>query len=75
LLHPAPAQEKHHLDFAILSDPGNQIAGALSILTHPSAAAREAQLAHGLDLTEINADGTTTLPMPTVAIVDRNGKL
>ena len=68
-------QEKHDLDFAVLSDPGNQIAGALGILTHPSVAAREAQLQHGLDLTKINADGTTTLPMPTVAIVDRGGKL
>ncbi|MGO8950350.1 MAG: peroxiredoxin-like family protein [Ktedonobacterales bacterium] len=68
-------QEKHDLDFAVLSDPGNQIAGALGILTHPSVAAREAQLAHGLDLTKINADGTTTVPMPTVAIIDRSGKL
>jgi peroxiredoxin len=68
-------QEKHDLDFAVLSDPGNQIAGALGILTHPSVAAREAQLQHGLDLKEINADGTTTLPMPTVAIIDRDGKL
>lgn len=68
-------QEKHDLDFAVLSDPGNQIAGALGILTPPSVAAREAQLQHGLDLTTINADGTTTLPMPTVAIVDRGGKL
>jgi peroxiredoxin len=68
-------QEKHDLDFPVLSDPGNQIAGALGILTHPSVAAREAQLQHGLDLTQINEDGTTTLPMPTVAIVDRAGKL
>ncbi len=68
-------QEKHDLDFAVLSDPGNQIAGALGILTRPSDAAREAQLAHGLDLTRVNADGTTALPMPTVAIVDRDGKL
>jgi peroxiredoxin len=68
-------QQKHDLDFAVLSDPGNQIAGALGILTHPSGAAREAQMQHGLDLTEINADGTITLPMPTVAIIDRSGKL
>jgi peroxiredoxin len=68
-------QQKHDLDFAVLSDPGNQIAGALGILTHPSVAAREAQLEHGLDLTKINAGGTTTVPMPAVAIVDRGGKL
>lgn len=68
-------QQKHDLDFAVLSDPGNQIASALGILTRPSEASREAQLQHGLDLTQVNADGTTTLPMPTVAIVDRDGKL
>ena len=68
-------QQKHDLDFAVLSDPGNQIASALGILTRPSDASRETQLQHGLDLTQVNADGTTTLPMPTVAIVDRDGKL
>ena len=68
-------QEKHDLDFAVLSDLSNQIAGALGILTHPSDTAREAQLAHGLDLRKINADGTITLPIPTVAIVGRDGKL
>lgn len=68
-------REKHDLPFAVLSDPGNQIAGALGILTGPSPQVREAQLAHGLDLTTINADGTTTLPMPTVAIVDAEGRL
>jgi hypothetical protein len=30
----------------------------------------EAQLEGGLDLREVNADGTVSLPMPTVAILD-----
>ncbi|QGN33254.1 peroxiredoxin-like family protein [Microlunatus sp. Gsoil 973] len=63
-------QEKHNLKFPVLSDPGNQLARLLGILTEPSAESRQAQLDHGLDLTEVNADGTTTLPMPTTAIVD-----
>ena len=29
-------QEKHHLGFAVLSDPGNRIARTLGILTQPS---------------------------------------
>ena len=29
----------------------------------------------GIDVTEINADGTVALPMPTVAIVDPAGSL
>ena len=68
-------KEKHELDFPVLSDPGNQIAGALGILTRPSEDAREAQLEHGLDLERVNADRTTILPMPTVALVNTDGLL
>jgi peroxiredoxin len=66
-------QETKELTFTVLSDPGNQIAGQLGILTAPSEGARAAQLQLGLDLTKVNADGTTTLPMPTVVIVDSAG--
>ncbi len=66
-------QETKELTFTVLSDPGNQIAGQLGILTAPSDGARAAQLQLGLDLTKVNADGTTTLPMPTVVIVDSAG--
>ena len=62
--------EKNELTFTVVSDPGNTIATQLGILTAPSAEARAAQFQLGLDLTAVNADGTTTLPMPTVAIVD-----
>ncbi|WP_022900029.1 peroxiredoxin-like family protein [Humibacter albus] len=68
-------KQKHDLDFAVLSDPGNRLASLLGILTRPSDDARHAQLEHGLDLEQVNADGTTTLPMPTTAIVDRMGNL
>ena len=63
-------QEKHDLTFSVLSDPGNQVATAAGILTAPSDEARAAQLQLGLDLTAVNADGTTGLPMPTTIIVD-----
>lgn len=66
-------QETKELTFTVLSDPGNQIASQLGILTAPSDGARAAQLQLGLDLTKVNADGTTTLPMPTVIIVDSAG--
>jgi peroxiredoxin len=66
-------QETKELTFTVLSDPGNQIAGQLGILTAPSDGARAAQLQLGLDLTKVNADGTTALPMPTVIIVDSAG--
>ena len=63
-------QEKNELTFTVLSDPANQVAKAIGILTAPSAEARAAQLELGLDLTAVNADGTTGLPMPTTIIVD-----
>jgi peroxiredoxin len=62
--------EKHELTFTVVSDPGNTIAGQLGILTAPSADVRAAQLQLGLDLTTVNADTTTTLPMPTAVILD-----
>jgi peroxiredoxin len=63
-------QEKHDLAFTVLSDPGNRIARDLGILTQPSEQVRAAQLQLGLDLTAVNADGTTGVPMPTTAILD-----
>jgi peroxiredoxin len=63
-------QEKNALSFTVLSDPGNQIAKAIGIVTGPSDDAGAAQLHLGLDLTAVNADGTTSLPMPTTLIVD-----
>ena len=62
--------DKHDLAFTVVSDPGNTIARGLGILTQPSAEARAAQLQLGLDLTTVNADGTTALPMPSVVIAD-----
>jgi peroxiredoxin len=68
-------QDKHDLAFTVLSDPGNALARTLGILTQPSGDARAAQLELGLDLTTVNADGTTSLPMPTVAILDADHAL
>ena len=63
-------QQKNGLAFTVVSDPGNAIAGGLGILTRPSEEARAAQLELGLDLAGVNADGTVTLPMPAVVILD-----
>jgi len=66
-------REAKELTFTVLSDPGNQIARQLGILTAPSDGAQAANLQLGLDLTRVNADGTTGLPMPTVIIADAAG--
>jgi peroxiredoxin len=67
------AAEKNELTYSVLSDPDNALATAAGILTNPSEQARAAQLNLGLDLAAINADGTTTLPMPTTTILDPGG--
>src|SRR5271155_2638223 len=65
-------QQKNDLAFPVLSDPTNTLASHLGVLSAPSPEARAAQLQLGLDLTVVNADGTTAVPMPTTVIVDAN---
>ncbi len=65
--------EVNGLTFTVASDPGNQLALALGVLTHSSADTLAAQRNLGLDLAERNVDGQTTLPMPTVVVVDDTG--
>ena len=67
------AGQTNELTYTVVSDPGNQIASALGILTAPSADAVAAQQKLGLDLAEHNADGGLTLPMPTTVVVDATG--
>ena len=62
--------EKNELTFTVLSDPGLVIAEGLGIVTAPSDDARAAQLGLGLDVSQVNADGTTRLPHPTTVLVD-----
>jgi peroxiredoxin len=66
-------QETNNLTFTVVSDPGNRIAAQLGILTAHSDAASEAQATMGLDVAEHNADGTKTIPIPTVIVIDSDG--
>jgi peroxiredoxin len=66
-------QETNELTFAVLSDPGSKLAAGLGILTAPAEDAVAAQASLGLDVAEVNADGTRTLPMPTAVVLDAAG--
>jgi peroxiredoxin len=69
-------QEKNDLAFPVLSDPGNAIAGELGILMPArSDDVRAAQEKLGLQLEEVNADATDTLPLPTVVLVDAENRI
>lgn len=68
-------QETKELTFAVLSDPGNTIAGHLGVRTEPTEGAKASQAALGLDVAATNADGTAVIPMPTTVVVDASGKI
>ena len=70
------AQEKNDLAFPVLSDPGNALAGELGILMPArSDNVRAAQEKLGLQLEDVNADRTDTLPLPTVVLVDAENRI
>jgi peroxiredoxin len=64
--------EKAELDFTVLSDPGNRVARSVGIVFQQAEEVLEAQRQLGLDLAEVNAEGSTELPRPTVLIVDQD---
>lgn len=68
-------QEANELSYAVSSDPGSRIGTQLGIVTRPTEQALQQMLDHGLDLTDVNADRTADLLLPTVAIVDAAGVL
>lgn len=68
-------QEKNELTFTVLSDPGNQIATQLGILSVPREQTRAAQGKLGIYVAQGNSDGTDTAPMPTVVLVDAAGTI
>lgn len=61
------------LGFEVLSDPANQLAAALGLVTEPSTDARHAHAQLGFDVSDSNADGTAAVPYPTVLVVDAGG--
>lgn len=67
--------EKHDLSYAVVSDPGNQIAARLGIVFSLGEDARAGQVKLGLDLAAVNADGTYDLPLSTTVVVDAAGTI
>jgi peroxiredoxin len=64
--------EKAELDFTVLSDPGSRVANDLGIAFRQADDVLDAQRALGLDLAQVNAEGSTQLPRPTVLLVDHD---
>jgi len=66
-------REKAELAFTVLSDPGSAFARAVGITFEQTDEVVATQRKLGLDLAEVNAEGSTELPMPTVLVVDTSG--
>jgi peroxiredoxin len=62
--------EKAQLEFTVLSDPGSRVAWRIGIAFQEADEVLEAQRKLGLDLRQVNAEGSIDLPRPTVLIVD-----
>lgn len=67
--------EEHDLGYAVLSDPGNQIARGLGVVFSHSEEIHAVQAKLGLDVAEVNADGTRELPLATTVVVDAAGTI
>ena len=64
--------EKAELAFTVLSDPGSRVARSIGIAFQQAGEVLAAQRQLGLDLAQVNAEGSTQLPRPTVLIIDQN---
>ncbi len=69
---PLSTAEKAELSFTVLSDPGNGLAGRIGIDFQQADEVLAAQQQLGLDLAQVNAEGATRLPRPTVLVVDHD---
>jgi len=63
--------EKAELDFMVLSDPASRLARRVGIAFQQTDDVLDAQRRLGLELAQVNAEGSTELPRPTVLIVDK----
>ena len=64
--------EKAELAFTVLSDPGSRVARSIGIAFQQAGEVLAAQRQLGLDLAQVNAEGSTQLPRPAVLIIDQN---
>ncbi len=65
--------EKLNLEFDVLSDPGNGVAGAYGLIMTVPESLRPLYLQWGIDLPAANGDDSYQLPVPATYVIDRNG--
>lgn len=73
--HSLTTQEKHDLDFEVLSDKGNEVAGRYGLLFAVAGKLREVYDDFGIDLEDANGDPSWTLPMPATYVIGTDGTI
>ena len=71
--HSLSTAEKFTLEFEVLSDWSNDVAGKYGLVFELEPAIREIYTSFGFELPEINGDDSWTLPIPAVYVVDQDG--
>ena len=66
-------QEKHELQFPVLSDVGNNLARKLGILFHQLDTMLPIMKAYGVDLQARNGDDSNVVPFPASYLIDSKG--
>ena len=65
--------KEKHLNFDLLSDPGNRVAETYGLVHKFPEDLKKVYLQFGIDLEKYNGDDSWTLPMPGRFIIDRSG--
>lgn len=71
----AQLTNKLGLEFPLLSDPGNKLAGQYGLVFDVDPALREVYLDFGIDLERFNGDSSWQLALPGRALIDSDGIL
>lgn len=64
---------KHALEFEVLSDVGNQVAGEYGLVCVVDEAVRPLYLEWGIDVPAVNGDDSYSLPIPATYVIDTMG--
>ena len=73
--HSLSVTEKHSLEFAVLSDVGNQVSRQYGLVFTLDASLRPIYQNFGIDLPASNGDDSYELPLPATYVIDRSGHI
>lgn len=73
--HSLSATEKHSLEFAVLSDVGNQVSRQYGLVFTLDASLKPIYQNFGIDIPASNGDDSYELPMPATYVIDSSGRI